>query len=285
MAAPGSSTPLSPPVAPPWQAAWPVVGDVRAARGSDDPPGLVYPSGTSEPRAECSVVVSVAQGRVTRMRRVLKAAVRSIDEVALAGARGMVPWLLTLTYADADGWRKRHVSEFLNCLRKWADRRGFDVPYVWVAEMQEKRLQCLGEAAVHYHVVVWVPKRFALPKPDKRGWWPHGFTQCVRALRPLAYVMKYASKGSGSAFPRGLRLYGYGGLTKPGREVRYWLCLPGWLHRQARTFQRVIRLPGGLWLFEATGELVRSAWEFVRFDSKARTIEFRRRQEGPCPVM
>lgn len=205
------------------------------------------------------------------MRRAVKASARAIQEVALAGAARCVPWLITLTYREVDGWRARHVSGYLDCLRKWAHRQGFEIPYVWVAELQQR-------GAVHYHVVAWVPARLQVPKGDKRGWWPHGMTQRVRARKPVGYLMKYASKGTGAtSFPRSLRLHGAGGLTAAGRAVRFWLRLPTWIARQARTFQRVTRLPGGFWLLEDTGELVRSPWEFVRFDAKARCVVFRPR--------
>src|SRR6185437_11395795 len=96
------------------------------------------------------------------------------------------------------------------------------------------------------------------------GWWSHGMTQRIRARRPVGYLLKYASKGQDAgAFPRGLRLSGYGGLTGPGRAVRYWLCLPGWLTRAAGSFQRIARLPGGVWLAESTGETWRSPYVFL----------------------
>ena len=208
--------------------------------------------------------------RVGGMRRGVKAAVRAIQEVALSGSGRVVPWLVTLTYAEVDGWGRKHVSEYMNCVRKWGARNGFVVPYAWVAELQKR-------GAVHYHVVVWLPVRMQLPKADKAGWWRYGMSQRVRAQKPVGYLLKYATKGDGGTFPRGLRLYGYGGLTGAGRAVRYWLCLPGWVHQRARSFRRVTRLPGGLWVAEDTGEVWRSPWEFVRFDADSQMVEFRRR--------
>lgn len=204
------------------------------------------------------------------MKRTVRAVARTVQEVALAGSGRTQPWLVTLTYAQVDGWGPRHVSEFLACLRKWADRRGFVIPYVWTAELQKR-------GAVHYHVVVWLPVRFSMPRPDKQGWWRYGMTNRVRARKPVGYLVKYASKGDTGRFPRGLRLCGYGGLTTPGRAVRYWLCLPPWVVQRARAYQRVVRLPGGFWLLEETGELLRSAWEFVRFDATTNCTGFRRR--------
>lgn len=252
-------------------------GGTDARSASARPEGLVYFSRTSATRgveAHSSVVIPADQGRIQGMRRGVKAAARAIQEVALAGGRRCRPWMVTLTYAEVDGWGRRHVSDFLDCVRKWGHRQGFDVPYVWVAELQQR-------GAVHYHVLLWLPSAISLPKPDKRGWWRHGMTQVVRARKAIGYLLKYSTKGDAAVFPRGLRLHGCGGLTRPGRDVRYWLCLPGWVHRRFKVFGRVSRLPGGLYLYEETGELARSAWEFVRFDRDSRTLEFRRRPDAP----
>lgn len=234
--------------------------------------GLVPFSGTSDPREPGRYLVDATIGRLARMKRTVRAVARSVQEVALAGQGRVAPWLVTLTYAEVDGWGPRHVSAFLHCLRQWARRRGFEIPYVWTAELQKR-------GAVHYHVVVWLPVRISMPRPDKQGWWRYGMTNRVRARKPVGYLVKYASKGGDVVFPRGLRLCGYGGLTAQGRAVRYWLCLSPWLVRKAGHFQRVSRLPGGFWLLEGTGELVRSAWEFVRFDQRQNAIVFRRRIE------
>lgn len=213
------------------------------------------------------------------MRRSVRAVVRSVEEVALAGTGRTYPVLVTLTYARPDEWSRRHVSAFMDCVRVWASRRRFVIPYVWVAEIQQARWRRTGDAVVHYHVVMWLPRGVMLPMPDKRGWWRHGYAQIAVARKPTGYLMKYASKGDGGSFPRGLRLCGYGGLRGVAREVRYWLCLPGWLIQRAKVFQRVTRLPGGLWVLEQTGELVRSAWEFVRYDSAQGLLHYRRRTE------
>lgn len=244
-------------------------GPRHEARGA----GLVSFSATSATRGVAREISLECDGlRLASMRRAVKASARAVQEVALAGARGCVPWLVTLTYRDVDGWGARHVSGYLDCVRKWARRQGFEIPYVWVAELQKR-------GAVHYHVVAWVPRRFALPKGDKCGWWRYGMTQRVRARKPVGYLLKYASKGDDASvkFPRGLRLHGAGGLTAAGRAVRHWLSLPSWLVRHAQHFQRVVRLPGGVWLLEETGELVRSPWEFVRFDARAGCVVFRER--------
>lgn len=277
------------PVAPSPQAASYAAGLVadggRAAADGPDQ-GLVYSSATSgTPEGKgpgwAEVTLLCRQLRVKRMQRSVKAAARAIQEVALAGASRVQPWMLTLTYAPGQEWAPRHVSDLLQRLRQWARRRGFEIPYVWVAEMQQR-------GAVHYHVVVWVPVRYSLPKPDKQGWWRYGMTRTERAKRALSYIMKYATKGDTSYFPRGLRLSGSGGLTTPGRAVKYWLTLPVWVVARVRTFQRVSRLPGGLWLVEQTGEVLRGAWQFVRWrrscDGTGATVTLEKRGSELAPL-
>lgn len=244
--------------------------------------GLVHSSETSQTRGVerlsglQEITFSTAHMRVARLRRTVPAVGRAIQEVALAGGVRTRPWLLTLTYRPGVEWAPKHVSGLLDCLRKWGLRQRISIPYLWVAEMQNR-------GAVHYHIILWLPVRLTLPKPDKQGWWPYGMTNTKRANKPINYAMKYASKGDGVAFPRGLRLSGYGGLTAPGRAIRYWLCLPRWIHARLRSgYQRITRLPGGLWLLEETGELWRSAWQFVRLNKDA-TMTFRKR-EAVCAM-
>ena len=214
--------------------------------------------------------------RVDRMRRTLKGATRAIEEVCGTAANGWVAWFVTLTYRNPDEWQPRHVSGFVDCLQKWGAREGYGaLPYVWSAEIQENRLRVYGDAVVHYHLVVWLPAGVELPQPDTRGWWKHGMTNREVARNALSYIMKYATKGCGAPYPRGLRLCGYGGLTSMARAVRYWLCLPGWIHARLRSgMQRVTRQGGGWWMAEGTGELLRSAWSSLR--SRNGTVTLRR---------
>lgn len=177
-----------------------------------------------------------------------------------------MPVMITLTYARAGEWKPYHVSELNDRLKKWAHRRGFVIPGVWVAEIQPGRYERTGESVVHYHLIIWVPEGETVPNPDKQGWWPHGMTQTVRARSPVGYLTKYASKGDAGHFPTGLRLSGGFGLTQAGRDVRYWLCLPGWVHRQGVTFQRITRLPGGVLVSHESGECWRSPWVYVGLD-------------------
>ena len=81
--------------------------------------------------------------------------------------------MVTLTYAELDAWEPLHLTAFLKAAREYYRRKGAKFRYVWVGELQQR-------SAVHYHVLVWLPVRMQVIKPDKRGWWPHGMTRVDR---------------------------------------------------------------------------------------------------------
>lgn len=176
---------------------------------------------------------------------------------------------VTLTYAKVGDWKPSHVRDYLDRLRAWLRVRRIELRYVWVAELQRR-------GAVHYHLVIWVPFGFDLVFPDK-AWrdgrnrlqppmWPYGMSNVQNARYPVAYLTKYASKGTpdGQRFPVGLRTHGCGGLGKEGRTVRAFHMLPAWLRKAAGgVVQRVEKLKGGLYRLDDTGELVRTPWEVI----------------------
>ena len=89
--------------------------------------------------------------------------------------------------------------------------------------------------------------------------WPHGMSNTQKALSGVGYLMKYLSKlGELTRFPKGLRLYGIGGLTAEGRSVRSWLNLPEWVKTMYGVGE-VVRKKVGL-LVRATGELLEPAY-------------------------
>jgi hypothetical protein len=165
---------------------------------------------------------------------------------------------ITLTYADARGWRAGHMAAFVNTLVMWFRRNGVRARFVWVAELQKR-------GAVHYHMVVWLPKGKFLPAPDRgarHAWWPHGSTNVQTAKSPIGYLVKYASKAnalSAAEFPQGARMFGHGGLSKDGREeVRYWRS-PIWV-RDALPGTADIRKVSGGYVDKHTGEFLASPW-------------------------
>lgn len=225
--------------------------------------GLVH-SQTSEnrkPERHRGIHLDQAAMRLSRLKRSTITAARLHQEaVQQGGFRGR--WaFLTATYAAADAWKPRHLPELLDNVRKWLGRKGHRMAYVWVAEIQPGRYRRTGEAVLHYHVMIWLPKGLSLPKPDKQGWWRHGMTKVEWALNPVGYMAKYSSKGDGPGkFPKGARIHGCGGLQGEQRqEASYWRR-PQWLRQVTGIQDQVRRRVGGGWLDIETGELFESPW-------------------------
>ena len=164
---------------------------------------------------------------------------------------------VTLTYRPDVDWSARHVTDFLKPARQWASRKGLSLPYVWVAELHKS-------GRVHFHVLLFLPVGINLPKPDKRGWWPHGMTKTERARNAVGYMAKYVSKGSyDHPFPPGLRSYCVGGLEESRRRELRWWKAPGYARHYIPMGADIRRAPGG-WVDRDTGLLLRSPFEFVR---------------------
>ena len=162
-----------------------------------------------------------------------------------------------------DSWKPFHITRCIKSYRKWADKRGFNLKYVWVSEIQERRLlkggSLLGEC-VHYHLLIWVPARLSPPMADKQGWWSHGGSQRLRVRRPLRYLMKYASKGDSVQFPKGLRIHGCGGLSKNSQNERTWWLMPRWVRALFDKDDMPRRSRGGGIFSKLTGEWLPSIW-------------------------
>jgi hypothetical protein len=160
--------------------------------------------------------------RFNRLKRSITTASRLVQD-RLVGDKGRNslyrPAMITLTYAKVEDWQPEHLTKYLDKVRNWLARRGLKFHYVWVAELQKR-------GAVHYHIIVWLPRGQRLPKPDQSGMWKHGKSQIVWARKPVGYLVKYASKFEENQefdFPKGIRLHGFGGLKDIEKiEMRYW---------------------------------------------------------------
>lgn len=185
---------------------------------TSDPRGLEATFQRFERLSSRGLIVDRQKTRLTRMAYGVKTAARLMGEACQRTKRRWKPAMVTLTYADALSWDAGHISAFLKAVRHYLRRRGERLRYVWVAELQTR-------GAMHYHVLLWLPKGVTLPKPDKRGWWDHGSTRIEWARRAVGYLAKYASKGETEQgdFPKGARISGVGGLDEPGKvEYRWW---------------------------------------------------------------
>jgi hypothetical protein len=132
---------------------------------------------------------------------------------------------ITLTLRPGQTWERRQISRFIRLLRQWFQRRDEACRFVWVAELQKR-------GALHYHVVVWVPRRLRLPKPDQCGWWPYGMSKIETARNPIGYMVKYATKTRPDdlkRLPKGVRLHGNGGHLPSARVSLRETLMPGWI--------------------------------------------------------
>lgn len=206
-------------------------------RSHDAKPAFVSPS------VGGSIIVDfckskIAENRVKRLKRNVWAS-GHLHGIKRNGFRPLQAWFVTLTYADAHGWKPNHVTKAFERFRRWCARRGYACKYTWVAEIQPKRAARTGDNVVHYHALVWLPVGVRMPFWDVdtsapsgravRAFWSHGMSNTEQAKSGVGYLMKYLSKlGELTIFPDGLRLYGMGGLDPLARMVRTWYNLPQW---------------------------------------------------------
>lgn len=246
-------------------------GPLKPAR----PFGLV-PSPTSDtlpcsPRAAGPRDPIEIDRKATRLRRMSKSVKTSArlhqGEANSNGQRSFLA-MVTLTYAPSQEYDKRDISRFLKCVREWCRRRSVAFRYVWVMELHRS-------GRPHYHVLIWLPRGYHLPKPDKRGWWPKGMSKIEGARKPVGYLAKYASKLSNAAqgdehdtfnaLPKGARIHGAGGLSETSKRIRRWWLAPIWVRRLWHPSEDPRPAPGGGWLSRVLGTCMPSPWS-VRFD-------------------
>lgn len=231
-------------------------GGGAAAPGVAGGGGLV-PSKTSLHGLFLNIAPSAqAEARIKRLKRSVWAS-GHLHGLADKGHRPAVCWFVTLTYRPGVDWSPDHVSKAIQRYRNWCRDTGVPCRYTWVAELQTR-------GAVHYHLLAWLPPGVSMPHWDKprrkrAAFWPHGMSQTEPAKSGVGYLMKYLSKlGELTRFPKGLRLYGIGGLEAQGRAVRQWFNLPEWCKR-AYGVGEVMRSCGRL-VVRATGEFLASPY-------------------------
>ncbi len=236
--------------------------------------------------ADATIQIDRAKARVTRLRKAVGVGAKALLNLAEGPALNNV--MVTLTYdtrkagAGAAGheyWSPRHVSDYVRKVRAWFAKRcpGQRLRYVWVAELQQR-------GVLHYHAVFFFPVGVAMPPADKRGWWPHGMTNTLKANKPVAYLMKYASKVETKligGFPRGARISAVGGLDSVGAAIKRWCLWPAYVQGNASVNDPFRPSPGGGYLNHETGELLQSEYaptgggfsRFVRVHFNGRRID------------
>lgn len=202
-----------------------------------------------------------AERRVKRLKRSVWAS-GHLHGIATKGFRPPVCWFVTLTYVGVDDWKANHMSKALLGYRNWCRAKGVECRYTWVGELQKR-------GAVHYHLLCWLPQGVTMPMWDKptrkthgrqrAPFWPHGMTNTQKATAGVGYLMKYLSKlGELTIFPKGIRLYGIGGLNQEARAVRTWFNLPEWA-KSEHGVGDLVRRKVGL-IVKATGEILEPAF-------------------------
>jgi len=232
-----------------------VAADAGAARGMATDAGLV-PSKTSH---HLHVSFAPAECALRRIRRLKKSVWASgkLHGLADRGHRAPVCWFVTLTYRGVDDWRADHMSEAGVRFRRWCKWVGVPCRYTWVAELQQR-------GAVHYHLLAWLPQGVRMPMWDRgqgrrTAFWPHGMSNTEKAHSGVGYLMKYLSKlGEFHRFPKGLRLYGIGGLNDDGKNIRRWYNLPEWA-KATYGVGDLTRVAGRL-VVQSTGEILPPAF-------------------------
>ena len=216
--------------------------------------GLVYSqtSGTSTPPPG-DLRVDRGASRLKRLRcSVLTAARLHIQQKA--------KWkvaMLTLTYAPEHDWGPNQISSCIRHIRQYLKRKGVEMRFAWVQEFTKK-------GRPHYHVLLWLPPGITLPKPDKRGWWPFGYTKIEWARNAIGYIAKYASKADSLHLPaRGARMHGNGGVTGEALQEQRWWRLPTWARERVVPSDQCRRRKGGGLLVPDTGEILRSPWAVI----------------------
>lgn len=243
----------------------------RAAAGAPPLDLAYWEQGRQNPLQ--NVLVTGAEKRLRAMRAAVLVGGYAAEQQALARWGKIDVLFLRLSYRQGEGYEPRHIRRFLDVMSQHLRRQlGEGVPVIWVAELQEKRLRSGAPPieCVHYHVMVWVPRGFKLPKPDTRKhsgrgeWWPHGSSRVEKSYsRSSRYLAKYASKGVGdsSQLPKGIRLYGVRGLEGFWRgHFEYWQ-LPAYVRDRCCEAAPAVKV-GDSWRLP-DGTVLKSEWEFV----------------------
>jgi hypothetical protein len=224
--------------------------------------GGLVPSLTSD-----TLILNPKEIRHKRLYRSVKTSARLHEQDMQNGGFRFRAWFVTLTYRPDTDWQPLHITDTLKCVRQWCKRQCSAFRYVWVSEVQEKRQAREGGHCLHYHVLIFLPVGLNLPKFDKRGWWPHGHTQTVRAKKPVSYMAKYASKGGNANHPKGARMHGTGGLSSSSRLERAWWLCPAYVRDHWQDpYLKPQRAHGGGWVAKHTGEWLPAFYKIVSFN-------------------
>lgn len=215
--------------------------------------------------------------RAKKLRKSVITGARLHEQETQASGFRVRAAMLTTTYRDDVDQCPKDIARLLDHVRGYFNRAsrakygkgGPRFRYVWVMELT-KRLR------PHYHLLFWLPKGIRIPKPDERGWWPHGSTRIEWAKYAVGYMAKYASKFCALAaahMPRGFRTHATGGLNQESkRELRWWKS-PLEAREALGMFADIRKIVGG-YADKHTGEIWLSPWHVI-FQPDGRLIAWR----------
>lgn len=163
---------------------------------------------------------------------------------------------LTLTYRETTLFSPKHISTFLDRLRRELKKMGHIMPYAWTQECARQ---------LHYHLILWLPRNYALNTTKLLKWWSWGSTwvegcRCITAW--TRYISKFDSK---TRLPVGARHFGYGGLDSAGKLAASRSTLPRWLLTILPASHSARRSLGGGWADRVTGEIYYSPYVWTPY--------------------
>lgn len=173
------------------------------------------------------------------------------EQSRYAKARNLRAVAVTLTYADNAQFESKHISAFLDPLRRALKRQGHPLSYGWT-------LECEGR--LHYHLMLWLPRDYKLDPVKLKKWWPWGCTWVENCRSPGAWGRYIAKFDSAHKLPKGARLFGYGGLDAEGKAAVLRVRLPKWLCSLLPPTALVRKALGGGWVNMETGEWYQSPY-------------------------
>ena len=222
----------------------------RGAMGAPAP-GLVF-NATSH-----TLVMNTFLARLRKMSRAVLGTATAIQECLQKEGIRYRAALITLTYAPGQKWEAKDISRLCNLYRMWAKRKEIKISGVWVLELTQAGVP-------HYHLLLFIPRGYTPPLPDKQGWWRKGMTNAKWAKSPVGYIAKYASKGTAGDLPNGARLHGHIGLTNTMLALRSWFIAPAWLRKMCERGNRLKKV-GSWWRDCVTRIEYRTPWVLDEF--------------------
>lgn len=187
--------------------------------------------------------------RKNAARKKLKCVIK--EQMRYAKEANLRAVALTLSFGcDAD-FSAKHVSRFLDQVRRSMKGKNHCVPYAWVLERASR---------LHYHLILWLPRGHVLETGKLTKWWPWGSTW-VDACESVKAWGRYISKFDCIAkLPKRARVFGCGGLDGEGQVAVARATLPQWLQALLPWDHRARRLTGEGWVDLETGQLHHSPY-------------------------